>query len=56
MKRIKHLQRRGRRGYCAHPEGANLAKCIEWLLPYTAVSGVILLVATVAQEITRNCR
>jgi hypothetical protein len=31
--------------------GAELTKRIEWLLPYAAAAGVILLVAGVAQEI-----
>ncbi|MCG3146789.1 MAG: hypothetical protein PCFJNLEI_00223 [Verrucomicrobiae bacterium] len=36
--------------------GAELAKRIEWLLPYTAVIGIVLLVIGVAQEINHNRR
>lgn len=36
--------------------GAELTKRIEWLLPYLAVGGVILLVAGVAQELVAKRR
>lgn len=34
--------------------GAELTKRIEWLLPYTAIAGAILLVTGVAQELARK--
>lgn len=34
--------------------GAELTKRIEWLLPYSAIAGALLLVAGVAQELARK--